>query len=405
MRSDYDIIIVGGSVAGACSAIALAPEGYRILLLDRAIFPRDKACGEGIMPQGVAVLESLGVLPEILAHGAVKARGMRYRNLRGQSARADFPPCGEEISFCLVIRRLHLDHLLLRRAESFPNVTVRQGFKVTEVIQENWVVRGVVGQSVHGRAEREAFHAPLTIGADGRNSVFHATCGLTKTYLPRRRFGVTGHVGGVEGIGPYVEVLLHPHGECYIAPCGGDVHLVALLLEEKAMPYFSRDLRQRYIEFLKSVGDLRERASCSELAGDVFAIGPLGFTVVPIHRPGFLLVGDSAGFLDPITGEGMTLALKSVQAAVPLIKEAFAAGQFGTELGRQYADERFQVAEDIFRFTQLVLRLSRYKSVADRMIRRLGYDEALFQKLLGIVAGKYRYADLSLLEKAQLMMG
>ncbi len=405
MRSDYDIIIVGGSVAGASSAIALAPEGYRILLLDRAIFPRDKACGEGIMPQGVAVLKALGVLPEILAHGGIQARGMRYLNLRGQSARADFPPGGEGISFCLVMRRLHLDHLLLRRAESFPNVTVRQGFKVTQVIQENRVVRGVVGQSVRDPARREQMYAPLTIGADGRNSVFHAACGLTKTYFPRRRFGVTGHVGGVEGIGPYIEVLLHPHGECYIAPCGGDVHLVALLLEERAMPYFSRDLRQRYIEFLGTVDGLRMRAFASRLASDVFAVGPLGFTVEPVYRPGLLLVGDSAGFLDPITGEGMTLALKSVHAAVPLIKEAFATGRFGGELGRPYASRRLQIGADVLRFTRLVLKFSRYKSVADRMIRRLSRDEALFQKLLGIVAGNYRYADLSLLEKAHLMMG
>ena len=63
MRSKYDIIIVGGGGAGAASAIALAPDGYRILLLDRAVFPRDKPCGEGIMPQGVQILAEYGTGP------------------------------------------------------------------------------------------------------------------------------------------------------------------------------------------------------------------------------------------------------------------------------------------------------------------------------------------------------
>ena len=405
MRSDYDIIIVGASVAGASSAIALAPEGYRILLLDHAVFPREKPCGEGIMPQGVTVLETLGVLPEILAQGGVKLRGMRYRNLQGISAQADFSPGGQRSSFGIVIRRLYLDHVLLRRAESFPNVTVRQGFEVTDVLQENQAVKGVAGHSGHSPAYREAFRAPLTIGADGRASVFHSACGLTRTYLPRRRFGVTGHLRGSKANRSYVDVLLHPQGELYIAPCGGDLTLVALLLEEKAMRFFAGDLRQQYLEFLASADGFEEQALSSELVGRVFAVGPLGFTVEPVYRSGLLLIGDSAGFLDPITGEGMTLALKSVQTVVPLIKEAFAMGNFGAELGRRYAQERFRLMEDIFRFTRLILSLSRYKFIANRMIQRLSHDEAMFRKLLGIVTGKYRYSDISLAEKASLIMG
>ena len=79
-------------------------------------------------------------------------------------------------------------------------------------------------------------------------------------------------------------------------------------------------------------------------------------------------------------------------------------GPLGYTVVPIHANER-QLVQDILWFTHLVLKLSRYKFIADRMIRRLSHDEALFHKLLGIVAGSRRYADLSLLEKASLMMG
>jgi flavin-dependent dehydrogenase len=397
----YDVVIVGASVAGASAALALAPEGCRILLLDEAVFPRDKPCGEGIMPQGVGILAELGLATEILASGGTKFRGIRYRNRQGIWAQADFPPS----SFGIAIRRWHLDHLLLRKAKAFPNVTTREGFRVTEVVQEGRVVKGVVGHPVDAPTLREVFHAPLTIGADGRHSVFHAACGLTKTYLPRKRFGVTGHLKGTDVGAPYVEILSHAEGEIYVTPCGEGHTLVALLLEEKSMRFFSRDLPGRYRALLMSAEGFRERAWASELVGEVFAVGPLGFTIEPCYRPGLLLIGDSAGFLDPITGEGITLALKSVRAAVPLIREAFAVGSFGPELGELYAAERARLIEDVFRLTRLLLRLSRHKLIADRAIRQLSHDPRLFEKLLAIFTGSRSYRDLSLAEKASLLIG
>jgi len=405
MTSRYDIVIVGAGIAGSSSAIALAQDGYRILLLDQALFPRDKPCGEGIMPQGVQILSELALLPEILARGGAKVRGMRYWNRQGVLAQSDFPPTAGGTSFGLVMRRYQLDNLLLERAASFTNVTVRQGFRVTDVVQEDGRVKGVGGYAIDSPNRREVFHAPLTIGADGRYSVFHTACGFTKTVLRRRRFGVTGHLQGVEGTGSYVEVLPCPGGEIYVAPCTEGITLVAILLEARAMAFFKGDLAGRYAGFLHDVEGFRERIAKSELVPPVAAVGPLGFTIEPCYRPGLLLIGDSAGFLDPITGMGMTLALKSVKAAVPLIKEAFAVGSFDVELGQRYARDRSQAIEDVFRFTQLLLHLSQYRFLADRAIRRLSHDQRLFQKLLGVVTGSHRYRDISLGEKAALLMG
>ncbi len=404
MRSDFDVIIVGAGIAGACSAIALAPVGYRILLLDRAVFPRDKPCGEGIMPQGVAILEGLGLLPEILARGGTRFLGMRLRSLEGVWAQADFPSSGNGISFGVVMRRYHLDQLLLQRAKAFSNVTVREGFRVTEVLQDGQVVRGVAGHPVDLPGVREVFRSPFTIGADGMYSLFHVQCRLKKTYLRRRRFGVTGHLKGVEGLSSYVEIFLHRDGEIYVAPCG-EVTLVALLLEERAMKSFKGDLAEGYMRFLRSAEGFAERMLGSELVPPVFAVGPLGFTVDRCFRPGLLLIGDSAGFLDPITGEGITLALKGVRAAVPVINEAFALGNFGADILGRYAAERAHLVDDLFRFTRFLLTLSHFKWIANRAIRRLDDDGRLRCKLMGVVTGVYRYRDLTFGERWSLVRG
>ena len=403
--SNYDIVIVGAGIAGSSTAIALAPEGYNILLVDKAVFPRQKTCGECIMPEGVQILSEFGVLSEILARGGVKVNGMRYWNRRGYMAEADFPPGPEGMSFALAMQRHDLDFLLLEKARSFKNVTVREGFQVTEVVQDDGQVKGVGGHSIDSPNNPEVFHAPLTIGTDGRHSVFHKACNLDKTPLPRKRFGLTGHLKGVEGMGSYVEVMPCQDGEIYIAPLAGGITLVAVLLEESAMKFFKGDLPGRFHDFLRQVDGFRDRITNTELVPPVSVVGPLGFTIETLHKPGLLLIGDSSGFLDPITGEGMTLALKSVKTALPFIKEAIKVGRFDQEMGDQYVEERFQSIEDVFMFTQFILKLSRKKFIADRAIRRLSRDRVLFQKFLGVATGRNKFKDISLRDKVILLMG
>jgi flavin-dependent dehydrogenase len=402
---DYDLIIIGAGVAGSASAIRLGQEGYRILLLDRAVFPRHKTCGEGIMPEGVRILDSLGVLPAILDQGGTRARGLRFRSQAGIWAQADFPPVDGEPAYSVVIRRYELDHLLLQRAASLPNVTVREGFGVVEAVYEGGAIQGVVGHPVGQPEKRETLRAPLTLAADGMRSKFHNRYGIVRTVRSRQRWGISGHLRGVEDMRPYIEVLFQGDHEIYLAPLADDLVLVAILLEKKLMGAFRHDLAKSYHEFLKSDPSLGPRIADSELVPPVGARGPLGFTVEPVYLPGLLLVGDSAGFLDPITGEGMTLALKCVQAAAPVVRQAFRTGDFGTEVLGQYATERERIIRDVFKLTYLMLNVSRSRLLTDRAIRRLSRDETLFQKLVGIVAGTNRYRDFTLKDRLVLGLG
>lgn len=405
IKWDYDVIIVGAGVAGASSAIALGQEGYQVLLLDKENLPRYKPCGEGIMPQGVSILDSLGVLSEILESGGFKVRGLRFRSQAGVWAQADFPPVEDGLSYSVVMRRYELDHLLAQRAESYPNVTVRQGFQVREALHEAGAIQGITGHPVDDRDRRETFRAPLTLGADGMRSIFHNQYGITRTMLPRKRLGVSGHLRGVEGLSDYIEVLHQDGSEIYVAPWSQGITLVAILLDERVVSSFEGNLIKGYHDFLKSAEGFGERIQDSELIPPVGARGPFGFDVEPIHLPGLLLIGDSAGFLDPITGEGMTLALKCVQAAVPIVRRAFESGDFGPDVLAQYVVERNHIIGDVYKLTQLMLDISRFKRLTNQAIKRLSRDEALFQKLMGIVTGANRYSDFTIRDRIALGLG
>jgi len=340
---DYDVVVAG--------AILLGREGRRVLLLDRATFPRHKTCGEGIMPAGVAILEALGVLPAVMEQGGFCARGLRFRSRAGVWAQADFPATAKGPANSVVIRRYELDHLLLEQARATPGVTVREGWAVTDAVERAEAIEGVTAHPPGWKGSAETFRAPLTIGADGMRSLFHGRHGIRRTVRRRQRWGVSGHLRGVEGRRPYIEVMFQRDSEIYMAPLAGDLTLVAILAEKHVMAAFRGGLAGHYHEFLKAAPGLGERIRHSEVVPPVGARGPLGFTVEPIVVPGLILVGDSAGFLDPITGEGMTLALKSARAMVPIVNRAFQQDDFGLAVLGPYAVERARVVRDVGKLT------------------------------------------------------
>lgn len=358
------------------------------------------------MPEGVAILEQLGVLPAVLEQGGFCARGLRFRSRAGVWAQADFPPsAGGEAAYSVVVRRYELDHLLLEQARATPGVTVREGWAITGAVERAGSIEGVTGHPVGRTGSAEVFRAPLTIGADGMRSLFHSRYGIRRTVRRRQRWGISGHLRGVEERRPYIEVMFGRDSEIYLAPLAGDLTLVAILAEKHVMTSFRGGLADRYHEFLKAAPGLGERIRHSEVVAPVGARGPLGFQVEPIVLPGLILVGDSAGFLDPITGEGMTLALKSARAMVPIVDRAFEQGDFGLEALGRYAVDRADIIRDVGKLTQLMLDVTRVPVLADRAIRRLSRDTELFQKFLGIAAGTRRYADISLRDRLALALG
>lgn len=283
--SPFDLIVVGGGPVGLVAAIHARLAGLSVVVLEPRGTPIDKACGEGLMPGAVAELRRLGVAP-----AGMPIRGITYRQ-GGHEARAQFqgdPGLG--------VRRTVLHNALCDRAQELAVVR-----KVGHA--------GVVTQaSDHVRAGD--LRASYLIGADGLHSRVRRSLGLARPARRRhpRRYGIRQHFQ----LAPWtdaVEVHWGRDAEVYVTPVAPDTVGVA------ALGPAPLDLER----ILASVPALSERLRGVRPVGRPMAAGPMRQGSRRRVAGQVLLVGDAAGYVDAITGEGLRLGFREAAAAVASI--------------------------------------------------------------------------------------
>lgn len=330
----FDAAVVGGSVAGSIAARELGRRGIRTALFEKARFPRFKACGEGLLPHGVRALEAMGLDPP-----GVRVRGIRYVSPSGIRAACDFP-----WGHGLVVRRDRFDDFLFRAASATPNVEV---FGAYDGRPARWIV-----------------------AADGLRSQFHRRVKVTRPRVTR--VGFSTHVRGLEIDRDRVEVVLYNGGEIYIGPSDPGEALIACLCYEVPRAA-SNEARVR------SILERHRNAGRIEFTSPVLAVAPLGLRVAPVAKENVLLVGDAAGAPDPVTGEGMSLAIRSAEAAA----EAIASGD-----PRSYVRRRAALAQPSDWLGRWILRAARHPKIADRAVKALADRPELFRRLLSVALGE-----------------
>jgi flavin-dependent dehydrogenase len=264
-------------------------------------------------------------------------RGLRFV-AAGASVDADFPA-----GHGLVVRRDRFDAWLFDRAAATANVDAR------------------LATPYRPDGER------LIVGADGRRSMFHRRVG---TRLPRRRrVGLSTHVAGFDGVSDRVEVFFHRDGELYVAPAGGGETLVAGLFHQ------DRFRRDGLTHLLRDIPDLRDRAAHVTMTTPLLAAAPLGLSVNRIVDDHLLLIGDAAGAPDPITGDGIAMALASVQPAADAI--------VSSDLAAYERTRRF-MGRNADRLAALLLAVSRAEGRAARaLLRRRSLVATLVEVAVG----------------------
>ncbi|MEV4944928.1 FAD-dependent monooxygenase [Streptomyces sp. NPDC053755] len=274
-----DVLVAGGGPAGLAAAIQAARRGMETVVVEPRDRPVDKACGEGIMPSGVVALRELGVRVS-----GVALRGIRYTD-GGRGVEAAFRG-----GTGLGVRRTALHAALHERAEEL-GVRIVPG-KVGRIEQDHDGVTAV------------GMTARWLIAADGLHSPVRRELGLDVPVGATRRYGLRRHYR----IPPWtdlVEVHWSRTGEAYVTPVGDRLVGVAVL---------SRD-RRPYEEQLASFPGLAASLRGLE-AGSVRGAGPLRRRARARRAGRVLLIGDAAGYVDALTGEGIALAAATASAAV-----------------------------------------------------------------------------------------
>ncbi|HYW50530.1 MAG TPA: FAD-dependent monooxygenase, partial [Gemmatimonadaceae bacterium] len=222
-------IIVGGGPAGAASAWALASQGLDVIVLDKAVFPRDKPCAEYLSPQGSRILDAMGVLGTVEQAGAAQLAGMRVRSPDGGVIHGEFAAQHGFSGFRdrgLALRRRHLDPILLSAARR-AGASIREGVGVEHLVIEGGIVCGVRAR-IDG--ELRELRAPLVIGADGLRSNVARKLDLSARLPWPRRVAFVAHYRDVRGIGAHGEMHVERDGYVGLADVGHGETNVAIVV-------------------------------------------------------------------------------------------------------------------------------------------------------------------------------
>jgi geranylgeranyl reductase family protein len=332
-RSTYDAVVVGGGPAGAVAGWALASRGVRVLVLDRATFPREKVCGDFVEPRGLRLFRKMGCLgaleatrPLAITHVNLLLNGnSAYRGaIPFYASQRDLPPHG------YIIPREELDHRILASAVE-AGAELREGCRVTEVERNagRMVVRLRDGGSTG------MVRAAVVIGADGTHSVVARSFDRLADDARYTAVSQRAYVEGVDvsrGEAAFVfdRDLFPGYGWMFPMAQGRANVGVGILAETRDRYHISvPGLLDAFLHKLRRVhpGCRSVRLASKPIGGIVKTYGGRG----PNYFDGGILVGDAGSFVDPMTGEGITPAAESALLGAAVVADALELGRTDPE--------------------------------------------------------------------------
>ena len=298
----HDVLICGGGPAGAVAAVVLARAGARVLVIDRARFPREKLCGDTINPGTLAILSRLNL--ESAAASGLPVRGMILTgepDVRVEARYGDV--CGR------ALKRAVLDAALIAAAAQ-AGARIDEGVLAREPVMEDGRVRGVWVAGRNGQPLR--IPSPLTIAADGSHSRLARTLGLARSAARPRRWVVGAYFEGVSDMSDCGEMHVRPGRYIGVAPVPGGVTNACVVTADRAA---LRDPGALLDGALRGDCLLADRFARARRVSPAVCFGPLAVDSSCCGCPGVLLAGDAAGFIDPMTGDGLRFAVRGGELA------------------------------------------------------------------------------------------
>jgi flavin-dependent dehydrogenase len=328
-----DVLVIGGGPAGLAAAIAIRSKGFEVTVVDAARPPIDKACGEGILPAGVEILQRLGLR---LSDDAFPLRGIRFLD-NGASVEASF-----QFGPGLALRRTRLHQLLVNRADEL-GVRMLWGTRVSETSNlptYRWLV-----------------------GADGQNSCVRHAAGLDAAGTKSLRFGFRQHYR-ISPWTDFVEVHWGSRCQVYVTPVSDDEIGIALL---------SRDSHLRLDTAMSEFPELQRRLHGAQPSSAERGAVTVSCRLRRVCRDRTVLVGDASGSVDAITGEGLSLSFHQAVA----LSEALSHGYLAS-----YQAEHSRLARRPAFVAGVLLSLDRFPALRRTIFKLLALDPPIFAKLL-----------------------
>ena len=316
MSQQHDVIIIGAGPGGSSAAYFLANKGINVLLLDRSTFPRDKTCGDGLTPRCVAMLDEIGVLSEVekVSH---RINSARIFSPNGKSVETRLKPHGKIPDYMLVSPRYLLDNILCRQAIKHGAHFVGDT-KVIDIQQHESSVTVVAKQL----QQEVRFEAKIAIIATGASLGLLKKTGFIDT-IPAPIIAARAYYDGVEGISDSFDfhfdgVDLPGYG--WVFPLGEGRANIGLGYIPVGKTGVKRNIKKMLRNFVgrPAFHDMLSSATPTT----EFKSYPIrtDFSTAITHRNRTILVGEAAGMVNPLTGEGIDYALESGKIAAQHVK-------------------------------------------------------------------------------------
>jgi flavin-dependent dehydrogenase len=349
-----DVLIAGAGPAGAIAARALALSGARVLMVDRERFPRDKLCGDTLNPGAIRLLAEAGLT------GGALATGLPIAGMRVTGPHASVVAAYRQHQHGVSLLRRDLDAWLVEQAVA-AGARFESGLTAQSALTLESdgmpAVRGLILRDRSGAVTR--MPASVTIAADGRRSAVARSVGLGSSPTVPRRWAYGGYfpleAGESQTSGPvFGEMHVRSGWYAGVIRVPGDLVNVCVVVEHPEHGGVPLALMRHY---LGRDPELRRRFGDQTPIGPLTVLGPLAVDMPNPGVPGLLLAGDAAGFIDPMTGDGLNLAMRGALLAADEATRVLESGDW-TGAVERLKDRRMAAIGSKLRFNRWVRALT-----------------------------------------------
>lgn len=383
LGDSFDVAIAGAGPAGTSTAIHLATQGARVLLVEQKRFPRPKLCGEFISPECLGHFERLGVRDQMLSAGAATIMETVFYSRKGRSVNVPSEWFGAS-GRALGLSRSEMDQKLLERAKS-AGAVVLENTQAAELIFDRGRVRGL---RLKCGSEVKDHHALVTVDATGRTRALARKLKSRQKPEHTSRYHLVAfkaHLENAEAARGACEIYSYPGGYGGLSSIEGGASNFCFIASAKDVRRCGSDpeavIRERVFRNPRAAYTLANAKAHSEwLSVSLETFGRR--KLVPAD--GLIAVGDAAAFIDPFSGSGMLIALESGELAAQTITNQFEGLRENASfapLAREYQVEYARRFDSRLRICGLLRRAAFVPSLAEAAILVFGISTRLRRKV------------------------
>jgi geranylgeranyl reductase family protein len=385
-----DIVIAGAGPAGSTASLFLSAAGIRHTLIDKAVFPRDKICGDALSGKVLPVLKKLNpeLINELLTtnENCLGSRGIVFGAPNGKTLDVPFRAVNSVITHDpgFVSKRIHFDFSLIKKLNP-EFCDFRQGNEISDIEYSNKKVQLAL-KTANGTTEN--LECKLLIGCDGAHSVANKLLG-DEHKLDSNHYcgGIRAYYSNVKNMHPENYIELHfldelLPGYFWIFPLPNGMANVGAGMLTKSISRKKVNLKTAMLNAIENNPSIKHRFAGAQLQGKIEGWGlPLGSKKRKISASNLLLCGDAAGMIDPFSGEGISNAMYCGMRAAEVAQNAVRENNFSDVFLKQYDELVYNRMWSELKLSHTLQKLCNYPSLFNFVVNKASKNETFRQTI------------------------